>query len=49
MLCVVGIDGAGDQVFRHTKGGNLETTTNISYASLINFISQIIKSNVELL
>ena len=49
MVCVVDMDGDGAHVHRHTKGGNLYTKTNISYAPSINSISQMIKATVELL
>ena len=49
MVRVVDMDGDGANILRHTKGGDLETTTNISYVPLINSIAYIIEATVELL
>ena len=49
MVRVVDMDGDGANILRHTKGGDLETTTNISYVPLINSIAHIIEATVELL
>ena len=49
MVRVAEMDGYGAHVLRNTKGGDLETTLNISYTPSIKSISQLIKSTVELL
>ena len=48
MVHVVDMDGTGDQICQHTKSGNLETTTNFSYAPSTNSIYQLIKTTAEL-
>ena len=49
MLRVVDMEGAGAHICRHTKGGDLETKIDISYAPSINSIDQLIKATVELI
>ena len=46
MVHVVDMDGAGAHVRRHTKRGNLDITTNISYDPPIKSIAQLIKLTV---
>ena len=49
MVHVVDMNGAVAQVCRHTKGSDMEKTSNIYCTPSITSITQIIKATVELI